>query len=149
MATYNNLSALFTAIANAIRSKTGGTAAITANNFPTAIAGITSRQVGTATASRTSTTKISFSVSGNPVAFAMVNNHTAENTSSSAYMCTGIVWTGSTYYRQRLKMRASTAADVYVGTGNVSKSYSNGTLTLTISGDTLSGGGDYLLLYVY
>jgi len=41
MATYTTLSALFTAIANAIRAKTGGSANIVADNFPTAIAAIT------------------------------------------------------------------------------------------------------------
>lgn len=38
--TYTTLSALFTAIANAIRGKTGGTGTIVADNFPEAIAGI-------------------------------------------------------------------------------------------------------------
>lgn len=37
---HQNLSALFTAIANAIRAKTGGTAQIVADTFPAAIAGI-------------------------------------------------------------------------------------------------------------
>lgn len=38
--THQSLSALFTAIANAIRAKTGGTAQIVADTFPAAIAGI-------------------------------------------------------------------------------------------------------------
>lgn len=41
MPNYTNLSSLFTAIANAIRGKTGGTAQIVADNFPSAIAAIT------------------------------------------------------------------------------------------------------------
>ena len=40
MATFTTLSALFTAIANAIRAKTGGSATIVADDFPTAIAAI-------------------------------------------------------------------------------------------------------------
>jgi hypothetical protein len=40
MATHTNLASLFTAIADAIRAKTGGTETIVADNFPTAIAGI-------------------------------------------------------------------------------------------------------------
>lgn len=40
MATYNNLPALFGAIANSIRGKTGSSANIVADNFPTAIDGI-------------------------------------------------------------------------------------------------------------
>ncbi len=40
MATHTTLSSLFTAIANAIRAKTGGTAQIVADNFPGAIEGI-------------------------------------------------------------------------------------------------------------
>ena len=39
---YSTLSALFTAIANAIRAKTGSTEKIVADNFPSAIAGISS-----------------------------------------------------------------------------------------------------------
>ena len=42
MATYTTLSALFTAVANAIRAKTGGSANIVADDFPTAIAAIPS-----------------------------------------------------------------------------------------------------------
>lgn len=38
--THSTLSSLFTAIANAIRSKTGGTGAIVADQFPSAISGI-------------------------------------------------------------------------------------------------------------
>lgn len=38
--THSTLTALFTAIANAIRAKTGGTAQLVADNFPTEIAGI-------------------------------------------------------------------------------------------------------------
>ena len=40
MAKYNSLSSLFTAIANSIRAKTGGTDPIIAEDFPTAIDGI-------------------------------------------------------------------------------------------------------------
>ena len=40
MAKYSSLAELFTAIANAIRTKTGGTDAIVAEDFPTAIEGI-------------------------------------------------------------------------------------------------------------
>lgn len=40
MATHTTLSSLFTAIADAIREKTGGTDTIVADDFPTAIAGI-------------------------------------------------------------------------------------------------------------
>ena len=40
MAEYTALAPLFTDIANAIRSKTGETGAITANNFPDKIANI-------------------------------------------------------------------------------------------------------------
>ena len=38
--TYQTLGSLFTAIANAIRAKTGGSASIKADDFPTAIGGI-------------------------------------------------------------------------------------------------------------
>jgi len=42
MANYTTLSALFTAVANAIRAKTGGSATIVADDFPTEIAAIPS-----------------------------------------------------------------------------------------------------------
>lgn len=42
MANYDNLDSLFTGIADAIRSKTGGTDPIVADNFPAAIAAIES-----------------------------------------------------------------------------------------------------------
>lgn len=40
MAKYNSLAELFTAIANAIRAKTGGTSPIVAEDFPTAVSGL-------------------------------------------------------------------------------------------------------------
>ena len=43
MATYTTLSALFTAVADAIRAKTGSAEEIVADNFPTAIAAIRTR----------------------------------------------------------------------------------------------------------
>ena len=52
MATYSTLTSLFTAIANAIRSKTGGTGAIIADNFPSEISGI---QLGVDTSDATAT----------------------------------------------------------------------------------------------
>lgn len=52
MATHTTLSSLFTAIANAIRAKTGGTAQIVADNFPGAIEGI---QTGVDTSDATAT----------------------------------------------------------------------------------------------
>lgn len=52
MATHQTLTALFTAIANAIRGKTGGTDNIVADNFPTAIASI---QTGVDTSDATAT----------------------------------------------------------------------------------------------
>lgn len=48
MATYTTLSALFTAIADAIRAKTGSAEEIVADNFPTAIAALNPLQTATA-----------------------------------------------------------------------------------------------------
>lgn len=50
MANYSTLNALFTAIANSIRGKTGGTAKIVADNFPSAIANIPDLSSSTADA---------------------------------------------------------------------------------------------------
>ena len=52
MAEYTALAPLFTDIANAIRSKTGETGAITANNFPQEINAIS---IGTNTSDATAT----------------------------------------------------------------------------------------------
>lgn len=50
MATHTSLASLFTAIADAIRAKTGGTAKIVADNFPTEIAAIEAGVIEVATA---------------------------------------------------------------------------------------------------
>lgn len=53
MANYTKLTDLFTGIANAIRSKTGGSSEIIADNFPSEISGIITVQEGTADATAT------------------------------------------------------------------------------------------------
>lgn len=57
-----NLTTLFTNIANAIRAKTGSSAQIVAENFPTAIAGITTdlKLTNTTTLTSTADGKITF-----------------------------------------------------------------------------------------
>lgn len=57
MAKYSNLKDLFTAIADAIRSKTGGTGAIAADNFPSAIGGISTQDYSVEDAILTGSTK--------------------------------------------------------------------------------------------
>jgi hypothetical protein len=51
MAKYSSLAALFTAIANAIRAKTGDTATIVAEDFPTVISSISTGGTGDGTSS--------------------------------------------------------------------------------------------------
>ena len=51
MAKYSSFAELFTAIANAIRAKTGDTATIVAEDFPTAIAGVSTGSSGDGTSS--------------------------------------------------------------------------------------------------
>lgn len=59
---YNSLSELFTATANAIRSKTGSTDPIVANDFPTAIEGISGGGTATLDTGRCISTKNMFAL---------------------------------------------------------------------------------------
>ena len=71
MAEYTALAPLFTDIANAIRSKTGETGAITANSFPEKIAALSSKELIVEekdfTASSSGDTNIEFAVDANNV----------------------------------------------------------------------------------
>ena len=70
MAEYTALAPLFTDIANAIRSKTGETGAITANSFPDKIAALSSKELIVAEKDFTAssgTTNIEFAVDANNV----------------------------------------------------------------------------------
>ena len=63
MPNHTSLASLFTDIADAIRGKTGGSAQLVADDFPTAIAAIPSLRVATASKTLTSAaTSISFTV---------------------------------------------------------------------------------------
>ena len=141
---HTTLTSLFSDIADAIRAKTGSSAAIVADNFPSAIAAISTGTVATATkevSGSGNTREITFTVSGDPQAWSCMLTTAAQAYGSMYYVAaqydgtTVNAWTKSgTYY-----------SDV------MTSSYSNGTLTITIPSSNYSywHNGTWSLIYTY
>ena len=147
---HTSLASLFSDIADAIRGKTGSSAQIVADNFPTAIAGIEARKIGTATTTigSSNTAEISFNVSGNPVAFALQFENSSYVNASSTRTVASVIFDGSNYGHTMTRN-----GYLYFYSGQVSTAYSNGVLTATISNSSTNGlfrsSATYLLIYVY
>lgn len=153
MPNHTSLASLFGDIADAIRAKTGGAAQITADDFPTAIAGIAAGRIGETTASNSSNVQtISFTVNGEPTVFACVPVSTANTTvsiSSSARIVTGVIKYGNNTYHG---MQVGGGTTFALRVNQVDTTYSNGTFTLSINasnGGQFRSGVTYRLLYVY
>lgn len=157
MPNHASLASLFGDIADAIRGKTGGSAPIVADDFPTAIAGIPSLRVGTQTITSGSSLVrgISFTdLPAEPVYFFCMGtpSYTGAMSGSTTYRYVTSVWfDGEHVYSHRLS-RGSNTAYVYFDTDVVTKSYSDGTLSLNRGSDTNHYFREsiiYTLIYFY
>lgn len=156
MPNHTSLASLFGDIADAIRAKTGGSAQITADDFPTAIAGITSLRVGTKTitTSSSSIAEINFTdLPAEPVYFFCFGtpSYTGGMSGSTSYRYVTSVWfDGEHVYSHRLYRGNSST--LYFDTDTVTKTYSNGTLNLHRGSDMnhrFYSSLIYTLIYFY
>lgn len=150
MTTYTSLPAFLTDIADAIRSKTGGSSAIAAGNMPTAIRNISSASIGEATAQRTNLSSISFTgLNGEPKLFCVFldsGSFTFTGRSIALICSYGDTTCGVSAY-------GGSEADLQYRTSYYSWTYSNGTLTVSCSsassGGSFKASTTYRLVYVY
>lgn len=157
MTTYTSLPAFLTDMADAIRSKTGGTSPIAAGDMPAAIAGISSLNIGTATASPSSTTSVSFTgLNGKPKLLCVFyeSGSTRLTHSSSAHDFLSLCAYASTTYAVYTRCSGSPNYYVYqtADTSHFSWSYTNGKLTVTVSSTSYGAfdtSGTLRLVYVY
>lgn len=157
MPNHTSLVSLFGDIADAIRGKTGGSSQIAADDFPTAIAGITSLRVGTKTITTSSSGIVGINFTdlpAEPVYFFCFGtpSYTGGMSGSTSYRYVTSVWfDGEHVYSHRL-YRGSNSATLYFDTDVVTKSYSNGTLNLHRGSDTnhrFYSSQTYTLIYFY
>lgn len=147
---HTSLTSLFSDIADAIRAKTGSSASIVADDFPTAIGNIPSLRIGTATAYPTNGTTCSFTVLGEPLLFSCAPcSGTFSSTSSTKYPLS-MVYDGTSIecasgHGSNSKFNCS-----YAGSSSTF-AYSDGTLTITMSGAKFwtTTNTLYRLVYVY
>lgn len=104
-------------------------------------------QIGTKTTTHgTASASISFTgLSGEPTSFVVISNGDLA-TGASPYKTAAVVWDGSSLHGQTIT-NTNNAQVSYDGSG-FSKSYSNGTLTITGTG-TYFQNNDYTLVYSY
>ena len=152
---HTSLASLFTDIADAIRGKTGGTAALVADDFPTAIAGIPAglTLASPLTARRSSATAIAFSsLQGKPEFFAVVVAGGAIQLTSSALRTLAVIYDG-TNVRGVYFYRGSSSAVAYNTTTYFSYTWDADTNTLTVETSNSSyefhSNYDYQLIYAY
>ena len=157
MPNHASLASLFGDIADAIRGKTGGSAPIVADDFPTAIAGITTLRVGTKTITTSSSgiAGINFTdLPADPVYFFCFGtpSYSGGMAGSTSYRYITAVWfDGEHVYSHRL-YRGSNSTYLYFDTDVVTKSYSDGTLNLHRGSDTnhrFYSSLIYTLIYFY
>lgn len=141
MATYSNLNSLFKDIANSIRSKTGSTAAIVANNFPTAINAIST---GTNTADANATAADILSPKTAYVNGSKLTGTIATKTASNLSASGATVTAEAGYYASAVSKSVSSgsattpATTVYTGKVGMSFNASNGVVTASSVSGTAS-----------
>ena len=157
MTTYTSLPAFLTDMADAIRSKTGGTSPIAAGDMPTAVAGISSLNIGTATATASSTTSVSFSgLNGEPKIFFVFYESGSDRLthSTSAHDFLSLCAYGNTKHGVYTRCNGSPNYYVYqtADTSHFSWNYTSGKLTVTVSSTSYGSFGTsnvLRLVYVY
>lgn len=147
MTTYTSLPAFLTDIADAIRSKTGGSSAIAAGNMPTAIRNISSASIGEATAKRTTNTSISFTgLNGEPKLFCVFLD-------SGSYTSTGHRIAMICAYGETTCGIWAYGDDLGYNEQRYGWTYANNTLTVSCSSASVGGvfnaSTTYRLVYVY
>lgn len=133
-----SLASLFSDIADAIRGKTGGTAALVADNFPTAIAAIPGVRVAavTATVGSSDSDSLSFTVSssmsGLPKMFSCAPGlaGTSSSLGSGKRYIMSLQYNGSTIYGETV-YRSSNSGTIYGYNDRYTVSRSGNTLTIS------------------
>lgn len=143
---HTSLASLFSDIADAIRAKTGSSSTIVADNFPSAIAAISTGASATATqtvADYAYETSLSFSVAGTPQKWACILTSRGSSSGYGTFLIAAL-YDGSNVYTLAYANGLSTSV-------SVSQSYSNGTLTLSTSSASVGMwmSGSWKLLYMY
>ena len=157
MPTYTALPSLFSAIANAIRGKTGSSAQMVADEFPEEIAAIPGARMATATASPGSGTSLSLSFSGLQGEPKMFGVRAPANTITTSYSYRRVIFVGYDGTADMFGVSGKgptggSSMNLYSTGSRFSFTYNNGTLTITSSGSTTGGyfvNGNYTLMYAY
>lgn len=160
---HTSLASLFTDIADAIRGKTGGSAALVADNFPTAIASIPGCMVASVTATPSSDSgslsfTVSSSMSGLPKMFSCAPGlyGTTHDLSTGSRYIMSLQYDGSVLYGESV-YRGSSTGNIYGYNDRYTVSRSGNTLTISEDRTGMSSslytyfksGLVYRLVYAY
>ena len=157
---HTSLTSLFSDIADAIRAKTGGTAQITADSFPTAIAAISTLRKGTSTVTPSANSKSAAfnNMLGNPKYFFCFAKADVYDTGTSNTYFAAIWYDGTNNTQSEYGYKSSNYAGArYLDNADgtyITKSYSSANARLTLTGKSsvsryFKSGVTYELIYFY